>query len=530
MGNIIPKITFGIIVLNGEPFTLYNLRSIYPFAHEVIVVEGGSKNSLQYAPEGHSTDGTLETLYRFKKEEDKEDKLQIIAMPGLWTEKTEQSQAYAERASGDYLWQIDIDEFYKKKDIYDICKLLTEDPSISGIGFKWKNFWGDFDVLADSWIVRQCEREWGGFPRIFRWQKGFRYANHRPPVVIDNNGLDLRKGRWISGSYMAKKGIFCYHYGMIFDKQAKQKTSYYKNMWLSHKDMENWYDNQFKYLKNPFNILQGTKKPSWLVKYSGTHPEQINSLKNNIENGVEVYKKGNKEEIEKVISSRYYRFKSWFLFRLEIIYWLFERVLRFAYLKINRFVFMDSLLDKFFYIFNEGEKFRSTRALLRFYANKTFHEFPNPNIIETGCIRDPKENTNSTLILSSVFKNKGNFWSIDINPKHIEMCKKACGGYNKYIKYMQGDSLNILKKLIYSGALDVVHLAYFDSLNDDEHIFREFKIVEGCLIKGSIVIVDDIMNGGKKGDKLRPYLEASNEWEIRLFEVRNGILVARKIQ
>ena len=28
-----PKVTFGIIVLNGEPFVRYCLRSLYPFAH-----------------------------------------------------------------------------------------------------------------------------------------------------------------------------------------------------------------------------------------------------------------------------------------------------------------------------------------------------------------------------------------------------------------------------------------------------------------------------------------------------------------
>ena len=38
----LPKITFGIIVLNGEPFTRYNLRALYLFAHQIIVVEGAS--------------------------------------------------------------------------------------------------------------------------------------------------------------------------------------------------------------------------------------------------------------------------------------------------------------------------------------------------------------------------------------------------------------------------------------------------------------------------------------------------------
>ena len=43
----IPRITFGIIVLNGEPFTRYNLQALYPFAHEIIVVQ---RASLRAAP------------------------------------------------------------------------------------------------------------------------------------------------------------------------------------------------------------------------------------------------------------------------------------------------------------------------------------------------------------------------------------------------------------------------------------------------------------------------------------------------
>ena len=67
----LPKVTFGIIVLNGEPFIRYNLRSLYRFAHEIIVVEGASEHAADVATEdGHSVDGTLEVLHRFKAEED----------------------------------------------------------------------------------------------------------------------------------------------------------------------------------------------------------------------------------------------------------------------------------------------------------------------------------------------------------------------------------------------------------------------------------------------------------------------------
>jgi hypothetical protein len=52
MNNI--KITFGMIVLNGEPFIGNNLRSLYPFAHQIVVVEGAcpvaTRNRTTVAP------------------------------------------------------------------------------------------------------------------------------------------------------------------------------------------------------------------------------------------------------------------------------------------------------------------------------------------------------------------------------------------------------------------------------------------------------------------------------------------------
>ena len=107
------KISFGIIVLNGEPFTKYCIRQLYPHAHEIIVVEGGSEKARHICPEGRSNDGTLESLSYMKDFEDPEDKITIVTKEGYWEGKDEQSQAYADRATGDYLWQVDIDEFYK---------------------------------------------------------------------------------------------------------------------------------------------------------------------------------------------------------------------------------------------------------------------------------------------------------------------------------------------------------------------------------------------------------------------------------
>ena len=205
----LPRISFGIIVLNGEPFTRYCLRSIYPFAHEIIVVEGGHEDAKSVCTiDGHSIDGTLEALYKFKEEEDPEDKLTIVTRNGFWPHKDElgrsrtpQCRAYAERATGDYLWQIDIDEFYRKEDMLKIMKLLNNDPSITAISFKQKSFWGSIDYISESYALL---RNKGGWNRIFKWDTGYKYITHEPPTVVDEKGVDLHQKHWIRGEKMKK--------------------------------------------------------------------------------------------------------------------------------------------------------------------------------------------------------------------------------------------------------------------------------------------------------------------------------------
>jgi len=157
-----PRISFGIIVLNGEPFTRYNLRSLYPYAFEIIVVEGASiKASAIATPNGHSLDGTLEILHSFKKEEDPDNKIKIITAEdlgysnGFWPgDKDEQSEAYAQYATGDYLWQIDIDEFYKSEDIETIVNMLSLNECITQINILQYNFWGGFHSLVDGLFLQ----------------------------------------------------------------------------------------------------------------------------------------------------------------------------------------------------------------------------------------------------------------------------------------------------------------------------------------------------------------------------------------
>lgn len=277
-----PRITFGVIVLNGEPFTRYALRSVYPFAHEIIVAEGAVPAARSIArPDGHSSDGTLEELQRFQEEDDWEGKLTIVTAEdeghpnGFWPgEKHEQSQAYAKRATGDYLWQVDIDEFYLPRDMKTILQLLRDSPTITGMSFRQLSFWGGLNYVADGWYLA---RGGSDFHRLFRWGPGYAYANHRPPTVVDGEGRDLRAGNWLDVHETMSRGIRLFHYSLLFPKQVAEKAAYYAAApWAKHaQGSREWADEAYRQLRRPFRVHNVYTHPSWLTRYRGPHPPAI---------------------------------------------------------------------------------------------------------------------------------------------------------------------------------------------------------------------------------------------------------------
>ncbi|PIR48385.1 glycosyltransferase family 2 protein [Candidatus Peregrinibacteria bacterium CG10_big_fil_rev_8_21_14_0_10_55_24] len=300
-----PKITFGIIVLNGEPFTRYCLRSLYPFAHKIIVVEGACKSAACNAtPNGHSRDGTLDVLRRFKAEEDPQNKIQIITKEGFWTEKDEMSRAYTRQAQGEYIWQVDIDEFYRAEDMEKILTVLRDDPRITAISFPQISFWGGFDFYTDGFFLKEVEH-WSH--RIFRWGAGYRYCSHRPPIVADTQARDLRKVRPLNARDMKRMGVYRYHYCLLFPHQVLEKCRYYDAaQWTVRAQMEQWAQQTFLQMKHPLHVHNVYTYLSWLERFRGAHPEQAQCLRQDILNGTVHTPQRETEDIEQLLRSPLY--------------------------------------------------------------------------------------------------------------------------------------------------------------------------------------------------------------------------------
>ena len=288
-GNRI-KISFGIIVLNGEPFTRYCLRQLYPHAHEILVAEGAALSAKEFATKnGHSVDGTLELLRKFKATEDPEDKVRIITSPeGFWADRDAQSSAYAQQATGDVLWQVDIDEFYLPEHIEAARNLFT-DKTVTGAGVRWLNFWGWNNVVVDGWFLRSGG---GDVNRIFRWGEGYGYGNHWVgPSAIRPDGsiVNHRAEGWVSAAELyRRKGILCYHYSLVFPHQVLTKSKVYKDgtdPTYEHLDSDNWSVRGWLRLETPFFVHNRYDLPSWLEWAPECQPEHGIEMFSDIKRG-----------------------------------------------------------------------------------------------------------------------------------------------------------------------------------------------------------------------------------------------------
>ena len=269
------KLSFGMIVLNGEPFINYNLGNLYPHAHEILIVEGAVEKFAHAATsDGHSLDNTVDIIKSFP---DPENKIKLIQRDGFWPEKDEMSNAYMEVCTGDYIWQVDIDEFYKPKDIEKVRDILAADPDISRVDVRSVCFLRSFNarVMGATLIYGADE-----FIRIFIFKPGYRYVTHRPPTLADETGQPFQHTKILRASDLEKLGIVQYHYSYVIHDYVKSKSDYYSRMsWGGgHEDGLHWFNQQWCSLSNPLRAHIQNFPPSWLVPFKGEHPEVITRM------------------------------------------------------------------------------------------------------------------------------------------------------------------------------------------------------------------------------------------------------------
>ena len=271
-----------MIVLNGLPWIEFSLKSIYPHAHEIIIVEGAVEKALFAANlDGSSIDGTVEFIKSFPDPQRK-----IKLFQGLWPEKAEMQDYALRYVTGDYVWLIDSDEVYKDEHIEQVRRVLSGDPEITQINFIPYNFWKGLDYVFKSPIFERPEVH---YRRVFKYRYDARFVSHRPPTLLyPQLGTTADKLKVVDGFATRRMGIEMFHYSYVLKKQVRQKISLYKrygwgNIWGV--DLDRWFNECFlkwtpetrEEIEKKWGIWTGDVN-SYTEKFTGTHPQVMNEF------------------------------------------------------------------------------------------------------------------------------------------------------------------------------------------------------------------------------------------------------------
>lgn len=378
-----PEFSFVMIVLNGMPFIEYSLKSVYDFAHEIIIVEGAVKDCMFAAnPDGSSKDGTVEFIKSFP---DPDNKIKLIQ--GRWPEKCEMQNEALKHVTGNYVWLIDSDEVYKKEHLEKIKEILKNDPSITQVNFIPDSFWKGLDYIFVSSKFFEYPTH---YRRLFKYVHGAVFTTHRPPTMVwPGSGKTTEQMSLLDGSKTRQMGIIFYHYSYVLDEQVRQKIElYYRYGWSKgwNIDLAEWY-NQCFLRWQPWNREEiDSKYPIWTgdknshtMPFSGTHPgimmEYIHK---------DAISSGSSSAMQHVIGA------------------------------IN--------------------EIKNT------FANQQI------NAIETGTIRSYYEKHFSTYHIARTLDDRGNLTSVDISADSIRISEQICHTLTN-IRYVKSDSIEYLKKL-----------------------------------------------------------------------------------
>jgi hypothetical protein len=285
--------SFGMIVFNGDYVLKQNLESLYPFAHQIIIVEGPVDyyRKLGYSS---STDDTIDIIESFP---DPDNKIRLIK--GQWTEKDDMCNAYATHLTGDYVWHIDCDELYKAEDMQKVIGYLdNHSDSCYSMSFKLRSFYGGFERyisgFEENFEVHRIQKI---IPGKSRWK------THRPPTMVwPPTGRLCRDMGHVDYHTTDSWGIRIYHYSHTFPKQVKAKMDYYKS-WGGSGIISNYWDKLFvpwmnaKTEQEKLQVEQPTlgvqewvhqrRGPAFTAAFGGKHPDVIENSRKELEDRIQ---------------------------------------------------------------------------------------------------------------------------------------------------------------------------------------------------------------------------------------------------
>jgi len=273
-----------MIVFEGDYVLQECLEQVYPYAEQILIAEGPVEY-WQRRGRTTSTDRTNEILENFPDPENK-----ITVVHGQFSEKDEQCRAYMDhiRDDIDYIWNLDSDELYTKRDLETTIEFLLEYKPTS-VGITSCSFYGGTDYHLTGF-----ELETDNFLRIFKYELGATWLTHRPPTI--KYPTEITTKHINSDTFYDITGVAMRHYSYVFPTQVAKKVGYYKDSVSKDNCIDNYFENVYLpwvlgddtakiYVENQYDgvhefkpYIRGQCRTS---RFRGDHPESIDPKKIN---------------------------------------------------------------------------------------------------------------------------------------------------------------------------------------------------------------------------------------------------------
>jgi len=271
------KISFGMIVFEGDYVLKECLEQVYPFAEQILVAEGPVS---YWQRQGRTTslDDTNKILDEFP---DPDNKIKIVH--GQFSEKDEQCKAYMEFINDDidYIWNLDSDEVYKTEDLEKMVKFLEEEQPTS-VGVRSCSFYGGFDDYLTGFELKR-----DNFLRVFKYVKGATWLGHRPPAIQYPPDARITKKHVDSDTLYDQLGVQMYHYSYVFPDQVNLKVGYYRDSVSFQNCIENYFNRIYlpwvlgdrEQVEEEFmgvhEFVPRIRGACFTAKFEGEHPASI---------------------------------------------------------------------------------------------------------------------------------------------------------------------------------------------------------------------------------------------------------------
>jgi hypothetical protein len=241
------RVTYVLNVLNGEPFIHFQLKSIYEFAFEIIIVEGAYEKFSFAAKNGRSNDNTIKIINEFP---DPHNKIKLILNEGYYEDRTEMCNECIKYVNGNVIWQIDVDEFYFDETHLYVKEMFEGNENLDRISFNFLDIFGSLRLKVDGLDDSKLQ----SVRRVHRFKKGDSWSTQRPPTLVDSNKVAKVIRQEHLGDEMEKLGHKMFNLTMLFKDQILDKYNYYFKKGFTN-DTQTWYENSIKSYAIRLNIL-----------------------------------------------------------------------------------------------------------------------------------------------------------------------------------------------------------------------------------------------------------------------------------